>query len=296
MSHAATFIQGSPRAQHLVPPSLSHLVEAPVLASALLRKVEHCFSTRTRFPHTLLQGPADGSKRAIAHAIAAEMAAPVRSLDLALVVSPDDLHSVFRDAAPGAVVLVSGLHAASPMVLRDLARAAARTPIAPQRNRPHLPFADPALVRPERPARPYADFTIIATAREELDCSQFLEWVEARYYLCRTPATESARVTRLFARSGCQVDAASCRTIAELLVKRRIRTLPGVGAITDWMRSEGIQSVTWRTVDAVVADLLRHQSEPESPSAGPAAPASSPTESAGISADATADPRRHPNP
>ena len=59
----------------LVPPSFAHLAEAPALATALQRTVESCLRARARFPHTLLVGPADATKRSIATMLAAEMAA-----------------------------------------------------------------------------------------------------------------------------------------------------------------------------------------------------------------------------
>jgi Holliday junction resolvasome RuvABC ATP-dependent DNA helicase subunit len=60
-------------------------------AESLQRAAERCLRERRRFPHTLIIGPRDSSKRTLARAIAWEMAVPVVEVD---VKSMRDLHTV----------------------------------------------------------------------------------------------------------------------------------------------------------------------------------------------------------
>lgn len=258
----------------LVPPSLAHLAEAPALAASLQRTVEARLRARARFPHTLLVGPADSSKRSIAAVIAAEMAAPVSFLDLVLLQSQEELHAALKDVPAGGIVVASGLDAVHPNVVRDLSRAVSqRRPVVAAPSRPQMPWEfDPALARPARAPRPYADFTLIGTAREPLEgAGRLLDWVERQLHLDRTTASEAARIRRALARCGLTLDVASCRTIAERVIASGVRTLPAVAAVAEWMQAEGLQSVSWSSIDCILPGLLKHQADPARASAGSAA-------------------------
>ena len=287
----------------LVPPSFAHLAEAPALATALQRTVEACLRSRTRFPHTLLVGPADASKRSIAAVIAAEMAAPVSFLDLTLVAAPDELHAVLKDVPAGGVVVASGFDAVHPNIVRDIARAVSqRRPAVATPSRPQLPWdLDPAIARPARAPKPYADFTMIGTAREPLEgVGRYMGWVEQQFHLERSAASESVRLGRAFARYGLKVDAAGCRTMAERTVGSGIRTLPAVGAVVEWMRAEGLSSIQWSSLECMLPVLLQYQADPACVAAAPAArpesgAAPAPTELPPTAAARSSDSRRDPS-
>lgn len=257
----------------LVPPSFAHLAEVPALATALQRTVEACLQSRARFPHTLLVGPADASKRSIAAVIAAEMAVPISFIDLTLVAAPDDLHAALKDVPIGGVVVASGFDAVHPNIVRDIARAVSqRRPAVAAASRPQLPWdLDPALGRPARAPKPYAEFTMIGTAREPLEgVGRFMGWVEQQFHLRRSPASEAARLGRAFARFGLAVDAAGCRAMAERVVGLGIRTLPAVGAVVEWMRAEGLSSIEWSSLEKMLPVLLEYQADPACVNASPA--------------------------
>lgn len=248
---------------NLVPPSLAHLHEAPGLAGTLGRVVERCLRARARFPHTLLTGPRDSGKRSIAHMIAAEMAVPIVTVELQAVTNSAELHSVCREASAGSIVLVSGLDDASGVAVRDIARAARRIRLASAPVQPPFPFGDPALSKPERPMRPYADFTIIATARGPLELGEgYLGWVEQRFFLKRTAASEAARLARLFARAGLSIDVAGCRTVASYAIANGVSTLSVASAVADWMLAERVRAVSWQTLEPLLGDLLGYQVDP----------------------------------
>ena len=248
---------------HLVPPSLAHLHEAPGLSSTLGRVIERCLQSRTRFPHTLLAGPRDSGKRSLAHLIAAEMAVPIISVELQTVTNSTELHAVFREASAGAIVLVSGLDVASAPAVRDVARAARRIRLAAAAPPPSFPFLDPALARPERPVRPYADFTVIATARGPQELGEgYLNWVEQRFFLKRSAATEAARLARLFARAGISIDVTGCRTIAGYALSSGIGTMAAAAAVVDWMRAERVSTASWQRLEPLLGELLGYQADP----------------------------------
>lgn len=249
---------------HLVPPSFAHLHEAPGLAPVLERIAVQRLAARQRFPHTLLLGPKGSSKQAVAHLIAAEMAAELHVVDVGTLVSQEELHKTLRKAGRGDIVLVAGLDLASPVLLRDLARAArGRMPIA-DRPRPDSPWQ--SLVAPagaaERPLRPYADFTVIATLRdpEEVPMPR-LDWFEQTFHLRRTVATEAVRIERVLRRVGLGIDAAGSRSLAEYAVRCSIPTLPCVSAVADWMWAEGLQTVGWQQVDRMAPTVLEYHAD-----------------------------------
>ena len=110
--------------EHLAAHALCHLQECPMLGTTAGALAEECLAAGTRFPHTLLVGPADSSKRTIARSIAADMAAPLHHVEMLELSNPDLMHAAFSGIPDGAVVLVSGIDTAPGGALSDLARVA----------------------------------------------------------------------------------------------------------------------------------------------------------------------------
>lgn len=234
----------------LVPQTLEHCAEHPLVARSLSRTVEACLPGARRFPHMVLVGPADSGKRAIAHAVARELVQPVLELDLGGACESGELHAVFKEASDGTVVLVHGLEHAPPPALRDLARAAGGRSLdvgpasAAASMLPGLDEFERKMRRPGRSPKRYAAFTIIATARATPDFgAPHLSWVDRTLYLERTAVTESVRMRRVLGRMGLAVADAHLEAYAGACVNFAVRTLSGLSVLVEWMQAEGLASV-----------------------------------------------------
>lgn len=249
--------------EHLAVPTLAHLREYPTLGATLGAVAEECLRAGARFPHTLLVGPADSSKRTIARAIAADMAAPFHQVDMMQVTDPNRMHAAFRGLPDGAVVLVDGVDTLSPNALSDLSRVATagrsvREPSfldlmrkmdrepwqrrdATRRtgnDRAAGPGADGARGgtpgrdgAPKARPRAYGDFTMVLTVRKHVPSDSALHrWVELQFFTRRTAATEAARLDRLFRHTGTVHDAETLATFASFAVEFGIRSLQFVNA------------------------------------------------------------------
>ena len=225
---------------HLAAHTFDHLEECPFLGITAAGYVEECLRLRRRFPHTLIVGPADSSKRTIARTIAAEMAAPVHVVEFSQLRGPDALHHALKDVPAGAVVIMGGLESACGEALADIASIMnGRRPV---RERGLLELmrdigGESWKRGPRRAATPYADFTMILTSRENLPANANIRrCVQLQYFTKRDAFTEQARLKRLFRHSGCSIGTESAEVLASIAVDSRIRTLQVANVINTFAK------------------------------------------------------------
>ena len=236
---------------HLVAPTLSHLGECPAIGCALASIVEQSLQSGKRFPHTLLIGDADSSKRVIAATIAAEMAVPIHYVDLVQIRSGDALHAVLRHVTAGAIVLMSGIDCTYEGTFADLARAVnGRERI----KEPSLTSWMREMTREEwqknsrQASMKYPDFTVILTGRKSHSAhATYLRWVERHYFTKQYEGGEVARLSRLFRHTDRTVDDDVICLIAKVTTTFGVRTLEAANAIVERMRSSGIERLDQRT-------------------------------------------------
>jgi hypothetical protein len=221
----------------LAAPTLRHLTECPALAETASALVERCLASGRRFPHTLISGPADSSKRLIARAIAAEMAAPMHVVELVHVRDPDTLHASLRRIPAGAVALLSGAEAFNDAAMAALSRAiGAREPTAEPSMRDILQDIDREPWQRESKARSprrYEDFTVILTARHHVAPTSTLHrWVELQFFTRRDGHTECARMARALRRVGIDLGPERLAEFAAFAATYRIRTTQAVNMLT----------------------------------------------------------------
>lgn len=230
--------------EHLAAHALCHLQECPMLGTTAGALAEECLAAGTRFPHTLLVGPADSSKRTIARSIAADMAAPLHHVEMLELSNPDLMHAAFSGIPDGAVVLVSGIDTAPGGALSDLARvASARRSV----RRPDFGDMlrrlerDPWRRAPgtkDRARRAYGDFTMVLTARRHVPSDSPLHrWVQLQFFTRRTADTEVARLGRLFRHVGWDLDREVLGIFADFAVRYGIRSLQFVNGLLLALRS-----------------------------------------------------------
>ncbi|MEN9642913.1 MAG: hypothetical protein RIR77_2102 [Planctomycetota bacterium] len=273
----------------LAAPSLTHLREAPALASTLSRTVEECQRSGCRFPHTLLVGPSDSGKRGLVSTIAAELAVPVIAVDATIIGSSDDLHAAFRRALDGSIVVISGMEGALPAMLRDIARAAARNRLSGTGGaRPTFPGTPGNWGTPNfkgmagipgfpgiggfstdepdpraRASRRYEDFTIILTSRSPIPVdSGHCNWIERTFYLTRTQASEAVRLERVLQRAGLNIDAAGAASLGRCVSDFGLRTLTCASLVAEWMRSNGLTTVTHDVIEPEISRILECSIDP----------------------------------
>ncbi|MFM9143909.1 MAG: hypothetical protein ACKORL_00685, partial [Phycisphaerales bacterium] len=186
--------------RHLVPPTLGHLGEHPGLASLLDAEVTTCLARRARFPHTLLVGPADSSKRAIIATVAAELDVPVTWTDAAAMNDARELDRTLRRAAPGSIVAIAGADDLDTDTWSELARIAATR--EPPRLRGYLALMHEMELEPwqRTPAdrSRYAEFTFMLTSRRHVaTTAASVRWVERQWFVPRSKETETVRLRRL---------------------------------------------------------------------------------------------------
>jgi hypothetical protein len=216
--------------------TLTHLAECPALAQTASAVVEHCLAARMRFPHTLLVGPADSSKRLIAQAIAADMAAPFHALEMLHINGSDALHAALKGIPDGAVLLVSGIDTVTPNALADLARAVdGRESVRDTTMRDLMRQMDgEKWKRPARgkPARAYGDFTVILTSRTHVPSDSALHrWVQLQFFTQRNAHTEAARLGRAFRRAGVGIVPAALAELARFAVTFKVRSLQAASSV-----------------------------------------------------------------
>ena len=232
---------------HLAAHTFEHLEECPALGVTAAGYVEECLRSRRRFPHTLIVGPADSSKRTIARTIAAEMAAPVHAVEVSQLFGPDALHHALKDVPAGAVVIVGGLESACPEAMADLGSVMSGR--RPMRERGMLDMMremdGESWKRPaRRPATPYADFTMILTSRDSVPMkSPVRRYAQLQYFTQRDAITERARLKRLFRHAGCALDADTVALLASVAVDSRIRTLQVANVMSTFIRHAEHSSV-----------------------------------------------------
>ena len=216
--------------------TLEHLSEFPMLGETASAIVEHCLAANARFPHTLLVGPADSSKRVIAQAIAMDMAAPFHAVEMLHINGPDALHNAFRAVPAGAVVLVSGIDTVTPNALADLSRAVdARESVRDTTLRDLMREVDGEPWKRagrQRGPRAYADFTVVLTSRSHVPSDSPLHrWVQLQYFTQRNAKTESARMDRAFRRLGIRLEPQLLSDLARFAVTFKVRTLQAVASM-----------------------------------------------------------------
>jgi hypothetical protein len=222
--------------EDLAAPTLSHLAECPALAETASAIVERCLAGAVRFPHTLLVGPADSSKRLIAQAIAADMAAPFHVVELVHIKDPDALHAALRKIPTGAVVLMSGAEAFGGSAPAALSRAVgSREPVRDTTMDELMREFDREAWKRERKARAerrYEDFTVILTSRTHVPPdSPFHRWVQLQFFTQRNGQTERARMARALRRAGIPLEPAKLSEFASFAATYRIRTVQAVNTL-----------------------------------------------------------------
>jgi hypothetical protein len=232
--------------RHLVPPTLKHLGEHPGLASLLDAEVTTCLARRARFPHTLLVGPADSSKRAIIATVAAELDVPVAWTDAAAMNDARELDRTLRRAAPGSIVAIAGAGDLDADTWSELARIAATR--EPPRLRGYLALMHEMELEPwqRTPAdrSRYPDFTFMLTSRRHVaTTAASVRWVERQWFVPRSKETESVRLRRLFRAASVEAADDAVATFARFAPDLGMRTLGLANALVSMARVHGDGSV-----------------------------------------------------
>lgn len=205
--------------------TLAHAAEHARLVPILEQAVEHALATRQPFPHTMLSGGSDTSKRVLAHAIAADLAAPLAELDLSAMRSPDQLHERLQALEPGAIVLASAGEQALHGPLPDLVSAA---------------NCGRCVLR-NIPGARYERFTIILCTRDRVDTLLGGRDVfEQRFYFQRTAESEAIRLRRVLRRAGATCSDDAVAALAEGVLTMRLPTIGTAAAVTALLRRRGV--------------------------------------------------------
>ncbi len=255
--------------------TLTHLAECPALAQTAAAVVEHCLAARMRFPHTLLVGPADSSKRLIAQAIAADMAAPFHAIEMLHINGSDALHAALKGIPDGAVLLVSGIDTVTPNALADLARAVGgRESVRDTTMRDLMRQMDgEKWKRPARgkPARAYGDFTVVLTSRTHVPSDSALHrWLQLQFFTQRNAQTEAARLGRAFRRAGVPIAPAALAELARFAVTFKVRSIQAAssvallrGAVEAGAGGGGPGPITVAELGRTLEGMLEHAMDPE---------------------------------
>ena len=232
--------------RHLVPPTLRHLSEHPGLASLLDAEVTTCLARRARFPHTLLVGPADSSKRTIIATVAAELDVPVTWTDASAMNDFRELDRALRRALPGSIVAIAGADDLDADTWPELARIAATR--EPPRLRGYLAMMhemelEPWQRMPVDRGR-YPEFTFMLTSRRHVaTTAASVRWVERQWFVPRSKETESVRLRRLFRAASVGADDGSVAAFAEFAPDLGMRTLGLANALVSMARAQGHGSI-----------------------------------------------------
>lgn len=246
----------------LAAPTIDHLMECPALAETASAIVERCLAEQRRFPHTLLVGPADSSKRTIAQAIAADMAAPFHVVEMLHINGPDALDAALRGIPAGAVALVSGIDTTAPNAIADLARAVvSRESVRDTSFRDLMREVDgepwKKLARARAP-RGYQDFTVVMTSRTHVPSDSPLHrWVQMQFFTQRNARTEAMRMHRAFRRAGLPIELEQLCELARFAVTFKVRTLQAVNAVLLRGADRG------RIDAAALESMFEHAMDPE---------------------------------
>ncbi|MBU3684717.1 MAG: hypothetical protein FGM39_12035 [Phycisphaerales bacterium] len=232
--------------RHLVPPTLRHLCEHPGLASILDAEVTTCLARRARFPHTLLVGPADSSKRAIIATVAAELDVPVTWTDAAAMSDCRELDRTLRRAAPGSIVAITGADDLDADAWTELARIAATR--EPPRLRGYMALMHEMELEPwQRTSMErgrYPEFTFMLTSRRHVaTTAPSVRWVERQWFVPRSKETESVRLRRLFRAAAVEAGDDAVETFAQFAPDLGMRTLGLANALVSMARAHGDGSV-----------------------------------------------------
>ena len=237
--------------------ALSHLREMQPTAESLQRAAERCVRERRRFPHTLIIGPRDSSKRTLARAIAWEMAVPVVEVD---VKSMSDLHAVDAkvvDAGPNAVILLSGSDdfVAAAWVAERLAAGRRLWDESDYEGPWMQPWERTQVHREALPP-----ITVILTC-EQANRNGFghgtsLGWVERTVLTERNAGTEAWRFCRLLRRAGIKFDADAAIAIGERVVNERVRTLAVAEQLQELLNSQGNPALTKEVAQRALDEVI----------------------------------------
>ena len=254
--------------------TLTHLAECPALAQTAAAVVEHCLAARMRFPHTLLVGPADSSKRLIAQAIAADMAAPFHAIEMLHINGSDALHAALKGIPDGAVLLVSGIDTVTPNALADLARAVdGRESVRDTTMRDLMRQMDgEKWKRPARgkPARAYGDFTVVLTSRTHVPSDSALHrWLQLQFFTQRNAQTEAARLGRAFRRAGVPITPPALAELARFAVTFKVRSIQAASSVAllrgavEAGAGGGPGPITEAELGRTLEGILEHAMDPE---------------------------------
>ncbi len=238
--------------------ALSHLFEMQPTAASLQRAAERCLREGRRFPHTLIIGPRDSSKRTLARAIAWEMAVPVVEVDVKSMHDLQAADAKVADAGPNAVVLLSGSD--------DFAAAAwaAERLATGRRLWDESDYEGPWMqpwerMQVQREALPSVTviLTCDPTAVQGYGHGTSLAWVERTVCTERNACTEAWRFCRILLRAGVKFDADATTAIGERVVNERVRTLAVAEQLQELLNSQGnpklTKEVAHKALDEVIA-------------------------------------------
>ena len=254
--------------RHLVPPTLRHLSEHPGLASLLDAEVTTCLARRARFPHTLLVGPADSSKRTIIATVAAELDVPVTWTDAAAVNDFRELDRALRRALPGSIVAIAGADDLDADTWPELARIAATR--EPPRLRGYLAMMhemelEPWQRTPVDRGR-YPEFTFMLTSRRHVaTTAASVRWVERQWFVPRSKETESVRLRRLFRAASVEAADDAVATFGRFAPDLGMRTLGLANALVSLARTHGEGSVDAAGNSAHLEETLAPLIDPRAP-------------------------------
>lgn len=204
--------------------ALAQATEHPRLVPLLEQAVERSLAARQPFPHTLLTGGSDTSKRVLARAIAADMVAPLAELDLSAMRSPDQLHERLASLERGAILLASGAEQATHGPLPDLVSAA---------------NCGRCVLR-NVPGGRYEPFTVILCTRERMRAMLAgRDMFGQRFYLERTVESEAIRLRRVLRRAGATCDDDAVSALADGVVSMRLPTLGAATAVATLLARRG---------------------------------------------------------
>ena len=262
--------------------TLAHATEHARLVPVLEQAVEHALATRRPFPHTMLTGGSDTSKRVLSHAIAADMAVPLTELDLSAMRSPDQLHERLQALEAGAIVLASAGEQALHGPLPDLVSAA----------------NSGRCVLRSIPGARYERFTVLLCTRERMDAMLGgRDMFGQRFYFQRTAESEAIRLRRVLRRAGATCSDEAIAALAEGVLTMRLPTVGTAAAVTALLRRRGITEFDmaqldeecWKTL-MVMADPRwlrtlakrdRRKAQAATPAAAPQSPPQPPRASEG---------------
>lgn len=251
--------------------TLAQATEHPRLLPLLEQAVERAITASHPFPHTMLTGGCNTSKRVLARAIAADLVAPLAELDLSAMRTPDQLHERLSSLDRGSIVLASGVEQALHGPLPDLVSAALCG----------------RCVQRSIPGSRYEPFTIILCTRDPMPAVLAgRDMFDHRFYLSRTEETEAVRLRRVLRRAGATCEDGAVAALAEGVISMRLPTVGTASAVVALLTRRGtthldraqVDEDCWKTL-MLLADprwlrtLARRERRKAEAAAGTATPA-----------------------